>query len=139
MIILDTNVVSEMMYEHCDASVTKWLDRQARHELCLTAVNLAEVLYGIAVIPDGRRKLNLELVFARLIDKIADGVLPFDEAAANAYSQLMAATRSKGIKVSEADGQIAAIAKVNGFAVATRDVRPFLAAGVKVINPWEGR
>lgn len=137
MIILDTNVVSEMMYEHCDANVKDWLDRQVRDELCLTAVNLAEVLYGIAVLPDGRRKQNLEVIFSRLIEKIAYEVLPFDEAAAKAYSQLMAATRSKGFKVSEPDGQIAAIAKAHGFAVATWDVGPFQAAGVEVINPWE--
>ncbi len=137
MIILDTNVASEPMTVYGDPAVTAWFDRQRPHSLCLTAINLAELLFGIALLPVGRRKQGMKLALAALQSRIGDIILPFDEDAAKAYSELMARTRAKGLAISQPDGQIAAIAIARGFAVATRDVDPFRAAGVTVINPWE--
>jgi predicted nucleic acid-binding protein len=137
MIILDTNVASEPMRPACAPAVTAWFDRQERAKLYLTAINLSELLFGIALAPEGRRKQGLAAGLVALKKSISTDVLSFDEAAAMAYSELMARARAKGFAISEPDGQIAAIAKVRGFAVATRDVAPFKAAGVAVINPWE--
>jgi len=137
MIVLDTNVVSELMAVDCDLTVRDWVDRQERSELYLTAVNLAELLYGIARLPDGRRKNGMTVVLNELRKRIVGEVLPFDEAASIAFADLMSRTRAKGFVVGEPDGQIASIAVVHGFTVATRDVGPFQAAGVPVINPWE--
>ena len=137
MIILDTNVVSEPMKPESDPRVDAWFDRHEAKLLYLTAISLSELLLGIARTTEGRRKQGLIIALERVRLRIADGVLSFDEAAAMAYAELMARTRASGFTVSEPDGQIAAIAKVHGFTVATRDVEPFLAAGVSVINPWE--
>ena len=135
MIILDTNVVSEAMKPHCDPSVRVWLGAQVTETLFLTATSLAELLLGIA--PVGKRR---DLLEERLLDVLgllfAGRVLPYDESAAKAYSQLVSRARSQGRAISIADGQIAAIASVHGFAVATRDTAPFEAAGIAVINPW---
>jgi hypothetical protein len=137
MIILDTNVASEPMRPACDPAVTAWFNRQAREKLYLTAINLSELLFDIALAPEGRRKQGLVVGLATLRKRISPKVLSFDEATAIAYSELMANARAKGLAISEPDGQIAAIAAVHGFSVATRDVEPFLAAGVRVVNPWE--
>jgi toxin FitB len=138
MIILDTNVVSEAMKPHCDPSVRVWLGAQVTETLFLTATSLAELLLGIALAPAGKRR---DLLEERLLDVLgllfAGRVLPYDESAAKAYSQLVSRARSQGRAISIADGQIAAIASVHGFAVATRDTAPFEAAGAAVINPWE--
>ena len=135
MIILDTNVVSEAMKPHCDPSVRVWLGAQVTETLFLTATSLAELLLGIALV--GKRR---DLLEERLLDVLgllfAGRVLPYDESAAKAYSQLVSRARSQGRAISIADGQIAAIASVHGFAVATRDTAPFEAAGIAVINPW---
>jgi predicted nucleic acid-binding protein len=137
MIIVDTNVASETMKPACDPAVTSWMNRQASETLYLTAINLAELLGGIAIMPEGRRKEGIEVALAVFREDISSDILPFDEAAAMAYAQLMRTTRANGFAVAEMDGQIAAIALVHGFTVATRDVGPFLAAGVTVVNPWE--
>lgn len=137
MIILDTNVASEPMTVHCDPAVTAWFDRQRTNTLCITAINLAELMFGIALLREGRRKQGMVLALIALRNRISGTILPFDEDAAKAYSELMTRTRSRGQALSQPDGQIAAIATVHGFAVATRDVAPFVAAGVRVINPWQ--
>jgi len=138
MIILDTNVVSEVMRPQPDLGAKKWLDSQRTEALYLTATSLGELLAGIASMPDGRRKDG----FARVLQEFRLSVLnrrilPFDDAAASAYAILVARARTKGRAVAIADGQIAAIAWVHGFTVATRDTSPFEAAGVAFVNPWE--
>lgn len=138
MIVLDTNVVSEAMKPHCAPSVRAWLNAQLTESLFLTSTSLAELLLGVALASPGRRRDLLEEQLQNALGLLFVGrVLPYDEAAAKAYSQIVSRARSQGRAISIADGQIAAIASVNKFAVATRDTAPFEAAGVAVINPWE--
>ena len=138
MIILDTNVVSEPMKPNGNLAVRKWLDRQVAETLYLTATSLSELLVGIDILPDGKRKQGLDTALAELMVKLfGTRILPFDRQAAIAYAPLVSRNRTVGCIISVADGQIAAIAATHGFTVATRDTAPFVAAGVAVINPWE--
>lgn len=137
MIILDTNVISEPMRAAGDPAVRAWLDAQVAETLYLTAVSLAELLSGIAALPAGRRRDGLDERLAHLLQTLfGPRILPFDTGAARAFAGLQARARAKGGAIGFADGQIAAIARTHGFAVATRDTAPFLAAGVPVIDPW---
>lgn len=136
MIILDTNVVSETMKPQPAAAVIAWLDRQVIDTLFLTSLTQAELLAGVASMPDGQRRdrlaASLDATFA-----LFDGrILPFDEPAARYYAQLAAATRQSGRGFPVPDGYIAAIAAARGFAVASRDAAPFRAAGLRIIDPW---
>jgi toxin FitB len=137
LIIVDTNVVSEPFKPQPSEAVIGWLDRQLSQELFLTTVSLAELYRGIAIMPDGRRKHGMKEDTDNFRDSyFGDRVLAFDTKAAFAYADMSAKTRARGYSMSFADAQIAAIALSYGFAVATRDVEPFEAAGVRVINPW---
>jgi len=137
MIILDTNVISEPMKERADSLVIAWLDRQVAETLFLTATNLSELLVGIELLPEGRRKRGMAEAMQQLLgDLFGTRFLEFDREAAVAYAFVVSRSIAKGLSISVADGQIAAIAAVHGFAVATRDTASFLAAGVTVINPW---
>lgn len=137
MIILDTNVISEPMRAAGDPAVRAWLDAQVAETLYLTAVSLAELLSGIAALPAGRRRDGLgEKLDGLLQTLFGPRILPFDTEAARAFDELHVKARTKGNAIGFADGQIAAIANHRGFAVATRDTAPFLAAGVPVIDPW---
>ena len=138
MILVDTNVLSEPTKPVPNALVLSWLDRQPRQSLFLAATSFAESLAGIASLPSGRRREELSATFEILIHKLfPNRILPFDDQSAAAYATLIANARRRGYNISVADGQIAAIAAVHGFTVATRDVAPFQAAGVPVLNPWE--
>ena len=137
MIVLDTNVVSEPMRTLGDPAVQAWLNRQVADTLFLTTTSLAELLVGVGVPPDGRRKSGLAAGLNGLLTALfGNRILPFDQPAAESYARLIAQARASGQVISVADGQIAAIATARGFAVATRDVAPFVATGVRVINPW---
>lgn len=106
--------------------------------LYLTATSFSELLVGIEILPDGKRKQELKTALRELIIKLfGPRILPFDQQAAIAYAPLIGRAKLKGQPISVADGQIAAIASVHGFTIATRDVTPFVAAGVPIINPWE--
>jgi predicted nucleic acid-binding protein len=119
-------------------NVRAWLDRQVAETLYLTATSLAELLVGIEVLPSGKRKEGLAAALADLMATLFGfRILPFDQQAAAAYAPIVSRTRASGTSISVADGQIAAIASVCGFTVATRDTAPFLAAGLPVINPWD--
>ena len=138
MIILDTNVVCESLRPRCDAAVTAWLDAQAAESLYVTAINTAELWAGVAVMPAGQRKAAFESSLDELLLRLfGSRQLDFDRLAARAYAALMRKTSAAGVPLPLADGLIAAIASARGFAVATRDVAPFRAAGIEVINPWE--
>ena len=138
MIILDTNVISEPMKPNSNPAVTAWLDRQLAETLYLTATSFSELLVGIEILPDGKRKQELSIALKELIIKLfGPRILPFDQQAAIAYSPLIGRAKLKGQSISVSDGQIAAIASVHGFTIATRDVAPFVATGVSIINPWE--
>ena len=138
MIILDTNVISEPLRLASDAAVLAWLDQQDIDTLYLTAITVAELRFGIAALPLGKRKHRLEEDFEKLVLSLFDGrILPFDEAATSAYAQIRAKAKSTGKAIGVADAFIAAIAAHRQFTVATRDVSPFQTAGISVINPWD--
>lgn len=138
MIILDTNVVSEPMKPHGSPVVREWLDRQVAQTLYLTSTNLSELLVGIQLLPEGGRRESLTAMVNSLVDRLfGPRILPFDQQAAVAYAAIIARAQMKGHAISVGDGQIAAIAEVHGFAIATRDLTPFRAVGARVLNPWE--
>ncbi len=137
MIILDTNVVSEPIRPAPDVNVVAWLDRQIIDSLYLTTTSLSELLVGVEFLPAGRRKDGLAGALGDIVNRLfGSRILPFDQAAATAYAGLVRRARDGGQTISVGDGQIAAIAMTHGYSVATRDVALFVAAGVKVINPW---
>ncbi|HLY58297.1 MAG TPA: type II toxin-antitoxin system VapC family toxin [Stellaceae bacterium] len=139
MILLDTNVVSETMRRSPDRTVVAWLDAQAAETLHLSAVSLVELLFGIASLPDGRRKVELGLALGtQAASLFGPRVIAFDEAAARAFAVVMSRARSAGRAIGFADGQIAATAAAHDLIVATRDAAPFEAAGIRVIDPWQG-
>ena len=137
MIVLDTPVVSELMQDRPRADVLAWLDEQPTRALFVTAVTEAEVLTGIAILPEGRRKRTLAEAAKRTFDRLMGGrVLPFDSAAAQVYAEIAATRRAAGRPISQSDGQIAAIALSHSMAIATRNVRDFEDMGIDLINPW---
>lgn len=137
MIVLDTNVVSEAMKPEPHLSVRAWLNDQAAETLYLSSVTLAELLFGIAALPAGKRKDMLAQALDGLLGLFRDRVLPFDIDAARRYADLAVTAKNRGRGFPTPDGYIAAIAASRGFIVASRDIAPYEAAGVSVINPWE--
>jgi len=137
MILLDTNVVSEPMRRDPDPRVLDWLDAQAIETLCLSTISLSELLLGIESLPGGRRRAALAgALEEQIVTMFGERIIPFDIAAAEAYAAVVTRARANGRSISVADGQIAAIAAARGLSVASRDQRPFDAAGLVVINPW---
>jgi len=137
MILVDTNVLSEPMRSRVEPRVVAWLDRQRLETLFVSSVTIAEILFGIEALPRGKRRRALAEGFEATMARAFEGrVLAFDLEAARAYAQLRAEAQARGLAIAPLDGQIAAIAKVHDFAVATHDVSPFRAAGVKTIDPW---
>lgn len=138
MILLDTNVLSELMRAKPAPEVLAWVDAQSSRELFISAITVAEILYGIARMSDGKRKQGLlELATLMFEEDFAGRILPFDTEAAVHYAGLAAESEAEGKVVDMADGQIAAIAALHDARVATRNVRHFDYLGVPVINPWE--
>lgn len=137
MIILDTNVISEPMKLRGDPAVQAWLDRQEAETLYITTTSLSELLVGIELVPAGKRRASLAASLTRLMERLfGPRILPFDQRAAIAYASVVGWTRAAGYTISVADAQIAAIALVTGFTVATRDIDPFAAAKIPIVNPW---
>lgn len=136
MIVLDTNVISEAMKPEPNMAVRAWLNEQAAETLFLSSVTLAELLFGIAALPSGKRKNKLTRALEGLLELFADRVLPFDTDAATHYASLAVTARNGGQGFPIPDGYIAAVAASRGFIVASRDTSPYEAAGVKVINPF---
>lgn len=138
MILLDTNVVSEPLRPAPDARVVAWIDAQPLETLFLSAITVAELRAGVALLPAGKRRAGLhDSLETRVLPLFAGRVLPFDLGCSPAYAALVAQARAAGLAIASADGYIAAIAATNGLAVATCDTGPFEAAGVTVINPWQ--
>jgi len=138
MIILDTNVISELWRVESNPNVLAWIDAQTVETLYLSAVTVAELRYGLATMPEGKRRLIYqERLEQEVLQIFASRVLAFDLDASKTYSNLMARTRAEGKVISREDGYIAATAAVHGLAIATRDTSPFEAAGLEVINPWD--
>ena len=138
MIVLDTNVISEAMRPEPHPAVRAWLNDQAAETLYLSSVTLAELLFGVAALPAGKRKEMLAQAVDGLMGLFRGRVLPFDADAARHYAELAMTARSAGRGFPTPDGYIAAIAVSRGFIVASRDTAPYEAASVTVINPWQG-
>lgn len=140
MILLDTNVVSEPLKANGDLNVLAWIDAQIIESLYLSTISLAELRFGVAALPDGKRKELLQTSLEqRILPLFLGRILAFDEPASVAYARLRASARAAGYAIAPTDGFIAAIAATHGLAIATRDNSPFLAAGLKVIDPWAWR
>ncbi|WHN64726.1 type II toxin-antitoxin system VapC family toxin [Cysteiniphilum sp. QT6929] len=138
MILVDTNVISEPLKPRPNVSVIKWLDDQLIDALYLSTISIAEIRFGIAALPSGKKKTTLEeSLESTILPLFTNRVLSFDQNAAKIYALSMAKARKCGITVGIADAYIAAIAKANSMTIATRDTNPFDALEVPYINPWE--
>jgi predicted nucleic acid-binding protein len=138
MIILDTNVLSELINPDGASQVFSWLDLQDRGGLHATAISVYELYFGARILAPGRKRLGLESALAMFLkDEIGGRILSFDEPAAMAAADLAARRRQAGRPVGEADLQIAAIALSRGLPIATRNIRHFEGSGVAVVNPWD--
>jgi predicted nucleic acid-binding protein len=138
MIVLDTNVISELLRPAPSATVEAWLAAQDGAEVYFTAVGEAELRQGIALLPQGKRRASLsKAVEAMLEEDFRNRILPFDRAAARAYASITAERRAAGRPISQFDCQIAAIARSRQAAVATRNTADFSGCGIEVIDPWQ--
>ena len=136
-VLLDTNVVSELIRKAPNPAIEAWAAGHALEELFFSAVGEAELRYGAAILPVGRRRESLVSDIERMLSDAFDGrVLPFDSDAAREYAEIASARRSAGRTVPPADCQIAAIARSRGLAVATRNVRDFDDIDIEIVNPW---
>lgn len=137
MILLDTNVVSELMDRRPAETVLSWLDDQETGLLFVSVITLAEISYGLNALPAGRRRKSLEASFDQFVATgFSHRILAFDQEAAWAYGEIMAHRRRRGRPMSALDGQIAAIAKTNHLTLATRNVTDFEECGLQIVNPF---
>ncbi len=139
MLVLDTNVISELMKASPSPRVLEWWSQQQSGELFTTTVTMAEILYGIEILPKGKRRDSLlaeaEAVFTQ---DFAGRILPFDEEAARFFPEIAAQRRAEGRPIAELDAQIAAVARSRRAILATRNTGDFEGCGVRLANPWEG-
>jgi hypothetical protein len=138
MIILDTNVISELARQEPDPEVLDWLDPLDSSEVATTAVTAAELRYGIARLPDGRRKRELASVIRDILTEDLRGrVLPFDERASARYADVVTERQRVGRPIGIPDAQVAAICRDLGATLATRNVPDFEETGIELYNPWQ--
>jgi predicted nucleic acid-binding protein len=138
MIILDTNVISEMMKPSPSHHVVKWFDQQDSTQLFITTITIAEISYGLSVLPKGNRRVVLEDAFNKaIVEAFEHRLLAFDAAPAYRYGAVMGQRKELGRPLSILDGQIASIALTHGSMLATRNVKDFLDCGLDLINPFE--
>lgn len=139
MIILDTNVLSEALKPAPHAGVAAWLKALPAADVFTTTITEAEVFYGAALLPAGKRRTSLDAVVRALFESdFAERILPFDSAAARVFAAIAAERRTAGKPIGEFDAQIAAITRAHGATLATRDVKDFAGCGVVVVSPWVG-
>ena len=138
MIVLDTNVVSELMRAEPSPDVIAWLDNFPRDEIWSTSIVVAEIAAGIALLPGGNRRNRLADAFRRALDGFDGRILPFTAVTALGYGDIVAARTAAGRPISIADAQIAAIVAGCGGTIATRNVRDFEGTGIQLVNPWGG-
>lgn len=139
MIVLDTNVVSELMRATPDRQVVAWVAGQPAAGLFTTSITQAEILHGIMLLPAGKRRTAIAQAAEAMFDEDFDGrVLAFGSEAAQPYAQIATARRRSGRPIAHFDAQIAAIAYAAGASVATRNTADFDGCGVRVMNPWDG-
>jgi predicted nucleic acid-binding protein len=137
MIVLDTNVLSEMLKPTPDARVMAWFRNQPRPSLFTTSVTRGEILRGIRILPEGQRRQGLWQAALRIFnDELAGQVLSYDSDAADFYAEIGASRRAAGRPISQFDAQIAAVTRSRGADLATRNVKDFEGCGITVINPW---
>jgi predicted nucleic acid-binding protein len=138
MIIVDTNVVSELMKSSPSEPVIEWVRARTGSELFTTSITLAEILYGIARLPDGRRKELLRTTASEVFAAFEDQVLPFDSSAATHYADVVEGRDQIGLPIDGFDAQIASICRAQGAALATRNLKDFRQTDVNLIDPWQG-
>jgi len=138
VIILDTNVVSEVLRPIPDNGVLAWLDSLSATEVAITAITAAELSYGVRRLPEGRRRIELSEVIREIITSdFRDRIEPFDVRAADEYAEVVVERERSGQPISKSDAQIAAICRVHDAVLATRNIADFTATGIQLINPWK--
>lgn len=137
MIVVDTNVTSEIMRPSPAPQVRAWLAEQPARELCTTAITVAEIGYGIARLPDGQRREQLAGAAAEVFASFSDRVLPFDGRAAAEYAEVVLSRERAGTPISGFDAEIACICRSHGAVLATRNVKDFDNVGLELTNPWD--
>lgn len=135
---MDTNVVSEIIGRpKPNANVRDWIIAQRLFDLHITSITTAELLYGIALLPESRKKEALRRTSSAFLDSFQRRTIPFDTAAAPHYAAIVATRRAAGRPIGVQDAMIAAIARAHGMTLATRNTKAFEGTGVELINPWE--
>lgn len=138
MILLDTNVVSEVMRKKPSDNVLNWLNLHNDGDLFISSITIAEICYGLRILPIGKRRQLLQIRFEQFVSEgFAGRLIDFNELAARTYAEIMGMCKEKGRPMSLPDGQIAAIAQTNHMALATRNITDFEACGIQLINPFE--
>lgn len=139
MILLDTNILSELMRPKPNPRVIQWLDAQREWDMWISAITVAEIRLGISLLPDGKREQSLEDLSEEMFQEdFTDRCLPFDYEAANEYARIVVERNQQGLPISVEDAQIAAIAKTGELTLATRNTKDFShITGLNIINPWE--
>lgn len=137
MIVIDTNVLSELLKREPDQNVKSWMSLQPMTSVFTTTVTQAEILYGVALLPEGKRKRKLEEAIQTLFfRRFTDRILPFDIEAAVEYAEIASSRRASRVPISQFDAQIAAISRTRGASLVTRNSDDFRDCGIEVINPW---
>jgi hypothetical protein len=138
VIVLDTNVLSEVIGLSPSPKVVGWLAEQAPLGVHITAITRAEMLYGLESLPAGKRRSILQAALERIFGEFSGRILPFDEEAARLFGKIVAARDAQGRPISQFDGMIAAIARSRNAALATRNTGDFENCGLRMIDPWAG-
>ena len=136
MIVVDTNVMSELMKPSPESAVREWVRAQDPDELHTTAIGLAEIRYGIERLSGGRRRDLLRTTADEIFAAFENQILPFDAAAARHYATIVTTRDDAGLPIDGFDAQIAAICSLHHATLATRNVKDFLGTGIAVTNPW---
>ncbi|MDQ6615044.1 MAG: type II toxin-antitoxin system VapC family toxin [Actinomycetota bacterium] len=136
MIVVDTNVVSELMKAEPSSTVQAWVIERGRRELCTTAITVAEILYGIERLAEGKRRRTLREAAVGVFSRFVEQILPFDAAAATVYAEIVDRRDRRGAPISGFDAQIAAICRTHSASLATRNITDFADVGVELLDPW---
>jgi predicted nucleic acid-binding protein len=137
VIVIDTNVISEVMKPSPSLAVLEWLNQQNSNSLFVSTITLGEIEYGLRILPAGKRRHDLKERFEQfMFQAFRQRILVFDEAASRSYGEVMGHRKELGSPMSIPDGQIAAIARSKGFAIATRNTSDFEECGVDLFNPF---